>query len=232
MKYKVANTITEVLNAWCVVYKQYLAASLISPNEFSVFTFPEYLSNNTAVITGEKMGHTVCTVSGVLDSSRGLPLDHYYKDELDSLRADNRKLIEIGLLADARGLNNFTNIVALMSGIARFGVYSDHHDFVIGVNPRRVNFFKNTFGFETVGEVRDYGKLNTAPVILLHADGRDLQTSNLEANRKIYDSEVEYDFENRFKFNPENQISPKEFTSSVEHFIKSIWKPLPAMQPA
>jgi hypothetical protein len=232
MKYKVASTITEVLNAWCVVYRQYLAASLISPNEYSVFTFPEYLSNNTAVITGEKMGHTVCTISGVLDSNNGLPLDHYYKAELDSLRDQNRKLIEIGLLADARGLNNFSNIVELMSGIARFGVFSDHHDFVIGVNPRRVNFFKNTFGFDTVGEVRNYGKLNTAPVILLHACGKDLEIASLEINRKIYDTAIYYDFANRFKFNPENQISAKEFTSSVEHFIKSIWKPVPAMQPA
>ena len=94
MKYKVATTISEVIEAWCVVYKQYLAASLISPNEFSLFTFPQYLSNNTAVITGSKMGCTVCTVSGVLDSENGLPLDTYYKPELDQLRAEGKKLID------------------------------------------------------------------------------------------------------------------------------------------
>lgn len=232
MNYKVASSISEVLNAWCVVYRQYLAASLIAPNEFSVFTFPEYLSNNTAVITGEKMGHTVCTVSGVLDSGRGLPLDHYYRNELNTMRAEGRKLIEIGLLADARGVNNFSNIVELMSGIAKFGVYSDHHDFVIGVNPRRVNFFHQTFGFNPVGEIKDYGRLKTAPVILLHACGKDMTTASREVNRRIYDSETEYDFANRFKFNPENYISAKEFTSSVEHFIKSIWKPEPALLPA
>src|SRR5437773_1388816 len=123
MKYKVANSLGEVLDAWCVVYKQYLAASLIGPNEFSVFTFPEYLSNNTAVILGNKMNHTVCTVSAVLDSDRGLPLDNYYKRELNELRKQNKKLIEIGLLADARQANSFSNIVDLMGGIARFGVF-------------------------------------------------------------------------------------------------------------
>src|SRR6185369_16182219 len=197
MKYKVASTLSEVLDAWCVVYKQYLAASLIGPNEFSIFTFPEYLSNSTAVIVGSKMGHTVCTVSAVLDSKKGLPLDSYYRQELNQMRKQNKKLIEIGLLADVRESNSFSNIVDLMTGIARFGVYSDHHDYVIGVHPRRINFFRQTFGFETVGDVKDYSKLRTAPVILMHACGKDLEIARLEANTEIYSGPKDFNFENR-----------------------------------
>ncbi|MFM7903595.1 MAG: N-acyl amino acid synthase FeeM domain-containing protein, partial [Bacteroidota bacterium] len=176
VNYKVASTFQEVTEAWCLVYKQYLAASLIMPNELSVFTFPEYISPNAAVFMGKKMGHTVSTVSAVLDSNRGLPLDHYYQNELDQLRQEGKKLIEIGLLADTRAAGNFQNITELMSGIARFGVYSDNHDYVIGVHPRRMAFFNQVFGFKQVGEVRDYGKLRTAPVVLLHANGIDLQS--------------------------------------------------------
>jgi hypothetical protein len=224
MKYKVASSLSEVLDAWCVVYKQYLAASLIGPNEFSIFTFPEYLSNSTAVILGSKMNHTVCTVSAVLDSERGLPLDSYYRKELDLLRKQGKQLIEIGLLADARKENCFADIVDLMAGIARFGVYSNHHDYVIGVHPRRINFFKQTFGFEPVGEVRDYSKLKTAPVVLLHACGTALETASLKTNsEKIYCGPGEFDFSNRYKFNPHNFISVSEFSTSVENFLRRIW---------
>ncbi len=223
MKYKVASTLSEVLDAWCVVYKQYLAASLIGPNEFSIFTFPEYLSNSTAVILGSKMNHTVCTVSAVLDSERGLPLDSYYKKELDVLRKQNKNLIEIGLLADARKENSFSDIVDLMAGIARFGVYSNHHDYVIGVHPRRINFFKNTFGFEPLGEVKDYSKLKTAPVVLLHACGKALETASLKTNTEIYTDQGEFDFSNRYNFNPHNFISVSEFSTSVENFLRRIW---------
>ena len=223
MNYKVAASLSEVLEAWCVVYRQYLAASLIGPNEYSIFTFPEYLSNNTAVILGKKMNHTVCTVSAVLDSPRGLPLDTYYKRELNELRNDNKKLIEIGLLADGRKSGSFSNIVDLMAGIARFGVFSNHHDYVIGVHPRRINFFKQTFGFEPLGEVKDYSKLKTAPVVLLHACGKELEIASLKVNTSIYSDPKDFDFAERYKFNPHNFISVTEFSTSVENFLKRIW---------
>ena len=223
MNYKVASTLSEVLDAWCLVYNQYLKAALISPNRMSVFTFPEYTSNNAAVILGKKMGYTVCTVSALLDSERGLPLYNYYKKELDKLRDDGRRLIEIGLLADARGSNQVQDIVELMQCIARFGVYSDYHDFVIGVNPRRLNFFREVFGFKPLGLVKDYGKLQAAPVVLLFAHGKDLETIALKANEKIYYGKTELNFANRYKFNPENFISPLEFKDTVEVFIRKIW---------
>lgn len=223
INYKVASTFQEVTEAWCLVYKQYLAASLIMPNELSVFTFPEYISPNAAVFMGKKMGHTVCTVSAVLDSQSGLPLDHYYKEELDKMRGEGKKLIEIGLLADTRAAGNFNNITGLMAGIARYGVFSEHHDFVIGVHPRRMAFFNQVFGFSQVGEIRDYGKLKTAPVVLLHANGKALQEEQFQLNREIYSSPMEFDFENRYLFTPGKFVDPAEFSDSISNFIQKIW---------
>jgi len=221
--YKVAKTFEEVTDAWCVVYKQYLASSLILPNELSIFTFPEYISNNSAVIMGTKMGHTVCTVSAVLDSERKLPLDHYYGEDLNRMRSEGRKLVEIGLLADSRGAGNFSNITGLMSVIARFGVFSDHHDFVIGVHPRRMQFFNQVFGFTQAGEIRDYGKLKTAPVVLLHANGLALQDETFQLNKTIYSDTLAEEFGQRFQFNPGNYIDASEFSDSVASFIQKIW---------
>jgi len=223
MKYKVAHTLSEIMNAWCLVYNQYLKTSLISSNRLSVFTFPEYISNNAAVILGEKMGQTVCTASAVLDSDRGLPLDSYYKKELDQLRRADRKLIEIGLLADARGSKNMQEIVDLLQCVAKFGVHNNHHDYVIGVNPRRLNFFKEVFGFKPYGAPKDYEKLKAAPVVLLYAHGKELETISLEANARIYFEATDLDFDNRYKFNPGNFISPAEFKSTVEVFIRKVW---------
>ena len=223
--YKVATSFKEVTEAWCTVYKQYLGASLILPNQLSIFTFPEYISNNTAVIMGKKMGHTVCTVSALLDSERGLPLDHYYGRDLRNMRNEGKKLIEIGLLADSRGTGNFNNITGLMSGIARYGVFSDHHDFVIGVHPRRIPFFNQVFGFKQAGEIKDYGKLKTAPVVLMHANGKELQSYAL--NKEIYEDPCDFDFANRFQFNPGNFMGQTEFSESVANFIHHIWTPKP-----
>jgi hypothetical protein len=223
MNYKVASSLSEVLSAWCLVYKQYMAASLIGPNKISIFTFPEYISNNTAVILGEKMGHTVCTVSGVLDSDKGLPLDSQYGAELQELRLAGKKLIEIGLLADARGTTNITHIIDLLAGIARFGVFSDHHDYVIGINPKRSNFFRTVFGFNVISEAKSYNKLQTAPVVLMHANGLQLETASLKTPYTIYNDPKKFNFAKRFRFNPDNFISNNEIDITKDTLINSIW---------
>ncbi len=223
MIYKVASTFSDVLDAWSLVYRQYHQAGLIQPNEYDIFTFPEYLSNNSAVIVGKENNHTVCTISAVIDGINKLPLENYYGDELNRMRDEGKKLIEIGLHADSRGRSNIADITNLMAGIARFGVQTDHHDFVIGVHPKRAAFYEAMFGFKPVGPVKNYNKLDTAPVILLHACGTNPAVSSLYINNKIYTDPAGFDFSKRFKFNPHNLISKQELHESVENFFKTIW---------
>src|SRR5437773_702311 len=182
MKLKVASTLDDIIESWRLVYHQYVAASLIDVNPFSIFTFPEYISRNVAVILGQADDKSKCTISAVLDSRKGLPLDAYFKKELDQLRKAGKKLIEIGLLACSRdkGTNPFQT-VKLLSSVARFGVFSHHHDYVIGVHPRRAAFFQKIFGFHSIGESKAYHRLRKADVILLHADGQHFETLSRKA---------------------------------------------------
>ncbi len=84
--YKVASTFSQLLEGWFTVYKQYLSVSFISANKVSLFTFPHYIGNRSALILGRDHGKTVCTISAVLDGENGLPLDVYFKNDLDNLR--------------------------------------------------------------------------------------------------------------------------------------------------
>lgn len=222
MNYKVASSFNEILDAWSLVYRQYLSASLIKPNEYALFTFPEYLSNNSAVIIGEENGEVVCTASAVLDGPLGLPLDASYKEELDKLRAEGRQLIEIGLVADCRQHQNFSDIIELMNSVARFGVFSKHLDFVVGINPRRVNLYGKLWGFQQIGKNKDYDKLKTAPVALMHLSGNDPEIRSLNMNQQIYSDIGNLDFANRYKFNPNDNIAKQEFTESVESFMRKV----------
>lgn len=221
--YKVASSFSEVLDAWGLVYQRYHDAGLIKPNDYNIFAFPEYLSNNSAVLIGVKEKKTLCTISAVLDGDGGLPLEVYYADELNRMRDEGKKLIEIGLHADSRSNTSINDITTLMAGIARFGVQTNHHDFVIGVHPRRVSFYQAVFGFKPVGPVKSYQKLDTAPVILLHACGTNPDVKSLYINNKIYSSPSVFDFSKRFLFNPSNQIPVHEMNQSIENFFKTIW---------
>ncbi|MGI8893332.1 MAG: N-acyl amino acid synthase FeeM domain-containing protein [Bacteroidia bacterium] len=217
--YKVASTLAEITAAWNVVYRQYLRTELIDPNPFSIFTFPEYIGNKSVVILGRQDDvKPICSLSGVLDSEVGLPLDRHYKKELDELRKNGNKLIEIGLLADIRESNNMKSIVELMSAVARFGVFSNHFDVVIGVHPRRVEFFKRIFGCEIIGDLKRYDNLNVAPVVLLYATNKNLRTVSLKANEEILKNPLNLGFASRYNFDTSAFIN-----SRIYRFVNNYW---------
>ena len=224
MKLKVATTFYEMMEGWRLVYKQYLKSALIDANPFSIFTYPEYISQNSAVILGKSGKNSVCSVSAVLDSKDGLPLDAYFHTELNALRNQNKKLIEIGLLANVSERAGPFYIIELLSSIARFGVYSNFHDYVIGVHPRRASFYKNLFGLQQIGEPRKYHQLHEAEVILLHASGQDFEPLTRKATQAIYFDETDLNFKNRFRFIRMASLKPFVLINQAFLFLKKLWR--------
>jgi hypothetical protein len=157
----------------------------------------------------------------VLDSKRGLPLDAYFKKELDELRGQKKKLIEIGLLASAMDTVNPAQIIELLSSVARFGVHSKYHDYVIGVHPRRAEFLKKVFGFHVVGETKVYHRLRKAEVILLHADGQHFETLSRKASHDVYYQPTDLDFEHRFQF---GSLSSMKSLVAGDYFVSFVKK--------
>lgn len=223
MKLKVATSLDEIIESWRIVYHQYVDASLIDVNPFSIFTFPEYISRNVAVILGKSGENGKCTISAVLDSRKGLPLDAYFKNELNQLRKEGKKLIEIGLLASSSEKSaGHLQTIKLLSSVARFGVYSNHHDYVIGVHPRRAEFFKKVFGFHRIGESKAYHRLKKADVVLLYADGQHFETLARKASHDVYYAPTELKFEKRFKFSKLALLQSSEAGDYFVSFVKKL----------
>ena len=221
---KVANTLSEIIEGWKLVYQQYVKLALIDSNPFSVFTYPEYLSRNSAVILGKVGDRNVCSISAVLDSRQGLPLDACFHHELDELRKEKKKLIEIGLLASLSETASPFYIIELLSSIAHFGAYSNYHDYVIGVHPRRAKFLQKLFGFNQVGAIKKYHKLHDSEVILLHAGAQEFETHAKKAIQAIYVKETDLKFENRFRFIRLASLLPfKAVIYMITFFIK-LWQ--------
>jgi hypothetical protein len=224
MNLKVASTFSEIIEGWRLVYRQYVKSALIATNPFSVFTYPEYIGRNSAVILGKNGSQSICSVSAVLDSNHGLPLDAHFQKELDGLRNENKKLIEIGLLANRSEKASPFYMIELLSSIARFGVYSNFHDYVIGVHPRRAKFFHHFFGFNQVGPAKKYHKLHDAEVILLYAGGKDFETMAQKASHAIYFKETELTFESRFRFIALASLLPYKVIIYIGTFFIRLWQ--------
>jgi len=112
----------------------------------------------------------VGTMSLGMDSPQGMVVDQLYKQEVDQLRAEGRKLCDITRLAVDHDIKSKSVLAALFHMTFIFG-HNIHHvtDFLIEVNPRHVFFYQRMMGFEPFGEEKTCPRVN-APAVLMRLD--------------------------------------------------------------
>lgn len=168
--YEVAGTREQVIEAWHLVYTRYYQSGLIPANPARIHTNAKAQGDHACVVLARHEGTVVSTLTAMLDTPRGLPLDDVYADELASLRARGCRLIEVGLFADRRkDLARTTDaLLHLMRYAFHFGRLERATDFIVGVHPHHARFYERFFGFTQLGEQRSYATVNNNPVVLLH----------------------------------------------------------------
>lgn len=169
MAVSLATSLDQVIEAWRLVYRCYTRARFIDSNPWGIHTVRPAVAPDTAVILGHRRSRLANSMTVHFDGALGLSLDAVYREELDRLRGEGRKLAEVGLFADRRDFSvRSTNPLMQLMGVVWH--YSTTHgvtDGVIGVNPRHEKFYSRWLGFERIGPIRQH-RLVDAPVALLH----------------------------------------------------------------
>ena len=103
-----------------------------------------------------------------LDGPAGLMADSIYKEEIDSLRKQDRSVCELTKLAIDDEYVDSKHIVAVLFHLCKIYGQNIHQatDFVIEINPRHANFYKKLLGFENFGPEKICPRVN-APAVLL-----------------------------------------------------------------
>lgn len=125
---------------------------------------------NKITLFAETGGSTVGTMTLCLDDAdTGLPADENFRDKLDGLRAQGRRLCEPSRLAIDRGVSK--RVFAALIHISYIYAHNIHgfSDYVIEVNPRHVSFYKRMLGFADFGGERPCTRVG-APAVLLRLD--------------------------------------------------------------
>lgn len=171
-EFGVARTHREVLDCWKLVHQCYTESGLIDANSFGVHTSRQAASPSSAVIYGRTQGRIDSTLTVIADGPEGLPLDKVYKPTLDQLRNNGHKLVEVGLLADAR-INHSRFSMEQTFGTMRYGLYRAYYaqaDIVIGVHPRHAAFYTRMMGLEVIGPLSEHPSVKHRPVLLMRLD--------------------------------------------------------------
>ena len=107
------------------------------------------------------------TMTMIFDSHHGLPADATFKDLMDPLRQEGRRLIEVGRLA----IDRTQASRRLFAGMLHiFLIYATviHRctDCIIEVNPRHVGYYKKMLGWDVLSDTRLCLRVG-APAVLL-----------------------------------------------------------------
>ncbi|OIQ82717.1 hypothetical protein GALL_354900 [mine drainage metagenome] len=114
------------------------------------------------------------TMSVIFDSGNGLPADAVYKDLLDPLRREGRRLIEVGRLAIDRTEASRRLFAGMVHVILIYAsAIHRYTDMVIEVNPRHVGYYRKILKFEIIGEARHCPRVN-ATAVLMHIKIKDM----------------------------------------------------------
>jgi hypothetical protein len=115
-------------------------------------------------------GQDIGTLTLNFDGSDGLLADALYKDEVDSLRAPDRRIIEIVRLAVTPQANSLRLLGLLFeAGYLLARKHRNCTDLLIEVNPRHVKFYQNALGFQVVGDEKICPRVE-APARLMRLD--------------------------------------------------------------
>ena len=149
---------------------------------------------STRVFVARDHDRVVATVSIIADSPLGVPMSEIYRDEISRFRDPRYNLAEVSGLAVHPEYQK-SGLAILLRLIRMVLLYSiqvaDMTDLCIAVNPHHAAFYRKAFLFQSIGDLKYYGKVNGAPALALHLDLDLLRVfiSDLRAGRSV-DSDV------------------------------------------
>lgn len=178
VEYKVADTIEGLEQAGRLVYREYGKRGYAKPDPRGLrLTLWQALPQTTTFI-GHEDGRIVATVTLIPDSPLELPIEQAYPREVAHLRAQGRRIGEVGLLAldterfgkgvfsmmDPRKLCFLFKLFKLMHDHAMFVDHLD--DLVIAFNPKHQMLYR-LLGFEPLGGISYYGGDRNKPAVAM-----------------------------------------------------------------
>lgn len=171
---KVASTAAEIEAAARVLHDAYVARGLLPAHASGVRVTPHLILPTTATFIAKRGDEVVGTMALILDGPLGLPMDKIYGEEIAALRAQGRKLAEVGALCVAKGhrrqgISFLLNKIMLHCARELLGV----DDLVIAVHPDAEVLYRAALLFHRIGPTRSYPGLNkTALATALRLDVR------------------------------------------------------------
>lgn len=156
LRAELATRPEDALAAARLVHDAYVKRELMDPHPTGVRVTPAQILPSSFVLVAKKGDEVIGTISLQVDGVLGLPIDNAYGKEVDAIRAQGRRVAEVGALTvhpEHRGTGVLHLLNQAMFQLAeKLGV----HDLVIAVSAWAVDLYRTVLCFERMGEIFPY----------------------------------------------------------------------------
>jgi hypothetical protein len=135
-------------------------------------------------------GMVAGTITVIREHSIRLPIEEYFKDEIDRIRTDDSLLCELsGLAVDAllpsiEGRNILLSLFHYAFTLSNDILGST--DFCMIINPRHSSYYEKVFNFVRIGGVKQCSTVNEAPAVPLHLNLKDAEVKMRKSNPELF----------------------------------------------
>jgi GNAT superfamily N-acetyltransferase len=155
---------TQAVSAAELVHDAYVRRGILPPHPTGLHAHRHSASPSNWAFVATLSGRTVGTISMVVDSEAGLPMDASYRAELDRLRPE--RLAEVGALAIAPELRGSGVALLLMWAMYRTARKANVERLVIAISDFAEPFYRDGLLFDRIADARRYPGLDVQGIAL------------------------------------------------------------------
>lgn len=167
----IANRFDRRQKAYRLLYDLYSKMGIIRNKNGGLWlSIHDALPDTITFVAEDDQGGIEGALTEVFDSAIGLPADDLYKKEIDRLRNRGEKVSEIVSLGISTEGKASVKVLASLFYCAFLHAWQKENTtaVVITVHSDYEDFYHRRVGFEILGPVRNYAKVNGEPTVLLY----------------------------------------------------------------
>lgn len=181
MTFRQAVTIEDYAACFRLLHDTYVAAGLTTQSIPALRIVPHHANPDAVVLMGRlnQPGTLLYTASLFPDSTKyGLPMEDSFNRQVNTLRSQGRKLVEVGCLATNSIYRKKDKLIPLLGDrlvlfCAANVIQAD--DLLTTVHPKHVKIYEGVFLFEKLGRASSYSYVNGNPAVAFRLDLNTIQ---------------------------------------------------------
>ena len=187
---RIAASRRDLVGAFELVYSAYLAKGYVRPHPERMVYQPVFGLPSSRTMVAAVPGNSIAgTLSIVGDNRFGFQLETTYRDEVQLLRNEGRKLAEITCLTieSAGGFLTMEIFVALTRFTIHYALWRGYDDLLMAVHPRHYRFYWRILRATPLGPARAHEVVQRAPSLCCRIDLGNLKRNMTpELSRRYY----------------------------------------------